>query len=233
MPPNQISAPTPPVKLLRVAVIEDDRTMRTMLEKLLTKHRECELVGAWSTGEDAVAALPELQPDVVLVDLELPRMSGEDCLRMLSLKLPAAALVVLTVHEDAARVFSALRAGANGYLLKGSPLSGIVDGLRAAHTGGSPLSPEVASLIIRSFQKTPEPVKAAAPLPSLTPRELEILDRLSKGMAPKEAAAELYLSYETVRDYLKHIYQKLHVRSRTEAVLRYLEASPQRQPAHS
>lgn len=219
-------AQAPPASALRVAVIEDDQVMRTMLEKLLAKQTGCTLAGAWSTGEAAVAALPDIRPDVVLVDLELPGMSGEDCLRTLSAKLPAAALVVLTVHEDPARVFSALRAGANGYLLKGAPPAELVAGLRAAHSGGSPLSPEVASLIIRAFQKTPAPVKAPAPLPSLTPREKEILELLSKGKAPKEAAAILHLSYETVRDYLKQVYQKLHVRSRTEAVLRYLESVP-------
>ncbi len=227
MPKDSTNTPAALLKPLRVSVIEDDRIMRSMLEKLLTKHPECVLAGSWSTGEDAIEALPEIRPDVVLVDLELPGITGEDCLRTLSVKLPAAALVVLTVHEDAGRVFSALRAGANGYLLKGSSPSEIITGLRAAHTGGSPLSPEVASLIIRDFQKAPQPVKAPVPLPSLSPREREILERLSKGLAPKEAAAELHISYETVRDYLKQIYQKLHVRSRTEAVLRYLEAGPQ------
>lgn len=209
---------------LRVGLIEDDRIMRTMMEKLLTKHPGCELVGSWSTGESALAELPSLRPDVIVVDLELPGISGEDCLRALSGILPASALVVLTIHEDAARVFSALRAGANGYLLKGSSPAEIVAGLRAAHSGGSPLSPAVASLVIRAFQKEPAPAKASIPLPSLAPRERQILELLAKGLAPKEAASELSLSYETVRDYLKHIYQKLHVRSRTEAVLRYLDA---------
>lgn len=220
------SHPSPAASLprLRVGLIEDDRVMRTMMEKLLTKHPDCELAGSWSTGESALAELPALRPDVIVVDLELPGISGEDCLRALSGMLPASALVVLTVHEDAARVFSALRAGANGYLLKGSSPSEIVAGLRVAHTGGSPLSPAVASLVIRAFQKAPAPAKPGIPLPSLAPRERQILELLVKGLAPKEAASELSLSYETVRDYLKNIYQKLHVRSRTEAVLRYLDA---------
>ena len=128
---------------------------------------------------------------------------------------------MLTVHEDASRVFGALQAGANGYLLKGSPPAAIVSGIHAAHRGGAPLSPEVAGLVIRAFQNT-SPKKVPVPLPSLSPRERQILELLATGMAPKEAASELGLSYETVRDYLKQIYQKLHVRSRTEAVLRFL-----------
>jgi len=223
MPDSALSTATP-ARLLRVGVIEDDRIMRSLLEKILNANAEFECVGAWPSGEAALAALPELRPEVIVVDLELPGISGEDCLKALSGMLPASALMVLTIHEDPVRVFSALRAGANGYLLKGSPPSELIAGLKAAHLGGSPLSPGVASLVIRAFQKTPAPAKPSIPLPSLAPRERQILDLLAKGMVPKEAAAELSLSYETVRDYLKNIYQKLHVRSRTEAVLRYLNA---------
>lgn len=219
-------SPSPAQQALRVAVIEDDRIMRAMLEKLLSKQSTCSLAGSWSTGEAALTALPELRPDVIIVDLELPGISGEDCLRALSGMLPCSALVVLTVHEDPARVFSALRAGANGYLLKGARPADLISGLHAAHSGGSPLSPAIAGLVIRAFQQSPTPVKAAIPLPSLAPRERQILELLATGMVPKEAAAALHLSYETVRDYLKQIYQKLHVRSRTEAVLRFLEAGP-------
>lgn len=197
--------------------------MRSMLEKLITKQADLELCGAWGSGEEALAALHALRPDVVVVDLELPGISGEDCIRALSAILPGAAFVVLTVHEDADRVFGALQSGANGYLLKGSPSAVIVSGIQAAHRGGSPLSPEIAGMVIRAFQHQ-GPKKAPVPLPSLSPRERQILERLATGMVPKEAAAELNISYETVRDYLKQIYQKLHVRSRTEAVLRFLEA---------
>jgi DNA-binding NarL/FixJ family response regulator len=109
-------------------------------------------------------------------------------------------------------------------LLKGIPPAELVAGIHAAHTGGSPLSPAVANLVIRAFQRSPEPAPPPIPLPSLSPRERQILELLAKGLVAKEAASELHLSYETVRDYLKTIYQKLHVRSRTEAVLRFLEA---------
>jgi DNA-binding NarL/FixJ family response regulator len=209
--------------LLRVAVIEDDAIMRRLLEKIIGKQTEFELCGAWGSGEEALAVLQGVRPDVLVVDLELPGISGEDCILALSAILPCTAFVVLTVHENADRVFGALQAGANGYLLKGSARTEIVSAIYAAHRGGSPLSPEIAGMVIRAFHGQ-SPKKATIRLPSLSPRERQILELLATGMVPKEAAAELQISYETVRDYLKQIYQKLHVRSRTEAVLRFLEA---------
>lgn len=209
---------------LRVGVIEDSDVARKLLKKIFQQHAECELAGAWSTGEEALAEIAQIRPDVVLVDLDLPGISGEDCLRALSVMLPCTALVVLTAHDDAERVFSSLRAGANGYLLKGSPSAEIIAGIKAAFVGGAPLSPAVAGLVIHAFKRSSAKAKPAIPLPSLAPREKQILEALAQGKAPKEVAAELFISYETVRDYLKQIYQKLHVRSRTEAVLRYLEA---------
>lgn len=226
MKPNTSSLDTGGKVPLQVAVIEDDRIMRMLLEKLVAKQPDFELCGAWDSGEAALAALQALRPDVVLVDLELPGISGEDCIRALAALLPYTAFVVLTVHENAERVFGALQAGANGYLLKGAPTEVIVSGIHAAHRGGSPLSPEVAGMVIRAFQKT-SGKKSPTPLPSLAPRERQILELLATGLATKEVAAEIHLSYETVRDYLKQIYRKLHVRSRTEAVLRFLEADEQ------
>jgi DNA-binding NarL/FixJ family response regulator len=213
------------IEVLRIALIEDDKTMRTLLEKLVSKAEGMEICGSWERGEDAISPICALRPDVVVVDLELPGISGEDCIRALSGVLPCSAFVVLTVHEDPARVFGALQAGANGYLLKGSSPADIVSGILAARSGGAPLSPAIAGMVIRSFQKN-NTKKAPVPLPTLAPREHQILELLATGLVPKEVAGELGISYETVRDYLKQIYQKLHVRSRTEAVLRYLETGP-------
>jgi DNA-binding NarL/FixJ family response regulator len=204
--------------------VEDNAVTRKVIRQLVSKHREFEFVRAWPTGEEALAEVSKLRPDVMLIDLELPGISGEDCLRALSGVLPAAALLVLTSHEDPARVFASLSAGAHGYLLKGSPPAELVAGIKAAYAGGSPLSPAVAGLVIRAFKENTAAAQTSIPLPSLAPREQQILELLAMGKVPKEAAAELSLSYATVRDYLKHIYRKLHVRSRTEAVLRYLEA---------
>jgi DNA-binding NarL/FixJ family response regulator len=208
---------------LRVAVVEDDPTLRLFLEKLLQK-KDLGFVpsGSFPSAEAAVVLLKE-KPDVVVVDLELPGVSGMEMIRHLAPHMPFTAFVVLTIHDDPEKVFAALRAGAHGYLLKSARPSDIAAGIRQASEGGAPLSQDIARLLIQSFK---QPVKQERKeIPGLTPRESQILERLAKGMAPKEVAHDLSLSYETVRDYLKAVYQKLHVRSRTEAVLKYLEAT--------
>jgi len=209
---------------LSVGVVEDNAVTRQFLVGILKTQPGFECIGAWSSAEDALRAAPMLKPNVMLVDLELPGMPGEDCLRALSALLPGTALVVLTAHDDPKRVFASLSAGANGYLLKGASPEELVSAMTAAHDGGAPLSPAVAGLVINAFLTKPKARRAGLPLPSLSPREHQILEQLARGRVPKEAAAELAMSYETVRDHLKRIYRKLHVRSRTEAVLRYLGA---------
>ncbi len=221
-----------PARRLRVALIEDSKVTREVIKQMVAKECDLELAGEWPTGEEALAGVSKLKPDVILVDLDLPGISGEDCLRALSVVVPSASLLVLTSHDDPSRVFDSLSAGAHGYLLKNSPPGELVAAIKAASMGGSPLSPAVAGLVINAFKAGAAPQKPILPLPSLSPREQQILELLAKGLVPKEAAAELSLSYETVRDYLKHIYKKLHVRTRTEAVLRYLEAG-EKAPAGS
>jgi DNA-binding NarL/FixJ family response regulator len=212
----------PATPLLRVAVIEDDPTLRLFLEKLIQKkdHR-FEHIGAWESAEDAVGPILKSKPDVVVVDLELPGASGIEFIKEISPRLLNTAFVVLTIHDDPKKVFAALRAGANGYLLKSARPADIAAGIRQASEGGAPLSQDIARLLIQSFQETAKP--QAKKIPGLTPREGQILDLLAQGKVPKEVGHELHLSYETVRDYLKSVYQKLHVRSRTEAVIKYLE----------
>ena len=208
---------------LRVAVVEDDPTLRLFVEKMIQKKDNCFVpAGSFDSAEKAVVLLKD-KPDVVVVDLELPGVSGVEMIKQLSPHMPGTAFVVLTIHDDPEKVFGALRAGAHGYLLKTAKPSDIADGIRQASEGGAPLSQDIARLLIQTFK---EPVKAEKKeIPGLTPRESQILERLAKGMAPKEVAHDLSLSYETVRDYLKAVYQKLHVRSRTEAVIKYLEAT--------
>lgn len=209
---------------LRVGLIEDDVVTRKVIERMLRSHQDIDHCGSWETGEAALEEVAGAAPDVMITDLNLPGISGEECLKALAATLPGVALVVLTSHEDSERVFAALRAGANGYLLKGCTRDDLVAGIKAAHAGGAPLSPVVAARVIESFRREPEPRPERVPLPKLAPRERQILDCLAQGMVPKEVAAELSISYETVRDYLKGIYQKLQVRSQTEAVLRYLDS---------
>lgn len=211
-----------PLKTLRVAVVEDDSTLRLFLQKLIQKAEHgFELAGAWSTAEEAVQPIAEGAPHVVVVDLELPRTSGIEFIRQLSPRMLNTAFVVLTVHNDPDKVFEALRAGASGYLLKTARPGEIVAGIRKASEGGAPLSQGIARLLIQSFQTPAAPKKKD--IPSLTPRESQIIERLAQGMVPKEVAHDLGISYETVREYTKSVYAKLHVRFRTEAVIKYLE----------
>ena len=210
-------------RVLRVGIVEDDPTLRMFVSKLVQKKEHSfELTGAWPSAEAAARALLDNPPDVVVVDLELPGVSGMELIKGLSPRMVNTAFVVLTVHDDPQKVFAALRSGANGYLLKTARPNEIAAGIRQACEGGAPLSQDIARLLIQSFQ---EPAKQPEKkeMPGLTPRESQILELLSKGKVPKEVGHELGISYETVRDYLKSVYQKLHVRSRTEAVIKYLQ----------
>ena len=210
------------MKTLRVAVVEDDETLRLFMQRLIERTGNgFEFAGAWETAEEAVKPLVENRPHVVVVDLELPRTSGIEFIRQLSPRMIETAFVVLTVHDDPDKVFEALRAGASGYLLKTARPTEIVAGIRQASEGGAPLSQGIARLLIKSFQTPAAPRKKD--IPSLTPRESQIIERLAQGMVPKEVAHDLGISYETVREYTKSVYAKLHVRSRTEAVIKYLE----------
>ncbi|WP_395747683.1 response regulator [Prosthecobacter sp.] len=218
----ETQAPAAAIRTLQVAVIEDDATLRMFLKKLVSKPGgQLAFAGAWESAEEAAKPLLETRPDVVVVDLELPNMCGMDLIRHLSPRMPATAFVVLTIHDEPQKVFAALRAGASGYLLKSSKPAEIIAGIRQASAGGAPLSQEIARLLIQSFQA---PAKTAPKrMPGLTPRESQILEMLAQGKVPKEVAEDLGLSYATVRDYLKAVYAKLHVRSRTEAVIKFLD----------
>lgn len=219
---SEPSSEIPALKTLRVAVVEDDATLRLFMKKLIQKPANgFEFVGAWETAEEAVKPIIENKPHVIVVDLELPKVSGMELIRQLSPRLANTSFVVLTIHDNPDKVFAALRAGANGYLLKTAKPNEIAAGIRQASEGGSPLSPDIARLLIKSFQEPVAPQKKD--IPGLTPRESQILERLAQGMVPKEVGYDLGISYETVRDYLKAVYAKLHVRSRTEAVIKYLE----------
>jgi DNA-binding NarL/FixJ family response regulator len=211
-----------PSRAIRVGLVEDDAILRKLLAELLLKSGEVELAGVWGSGEEALVEFKKHSPEVVLVDLGLPGISGEECLQAFSALSPGTALVVLSAHDDSQRVFASLRAGANGYLLKSAAPADLLSGIKAAVAGGTPLSPEVAALVIAAFRSQPAERSEPIPLPGLAPRERQILELLAKGQVPKEVASTLSISYETVRDYLKQIYKKLHVRSRTEAVLKYL-----------
>ncbi len=204
---------------IRVAIVEDEGSVRENLARLIDSAQGFSCVGKFSTAEDALRFLPKLLPDVALMDINLPGLSGIECVRKLKQKLPTTQFLMLTIEEDGQRVFESLQTGATGYLVKNLPRDKILEAVADVHRGGSPISSHIARLIVRSFQRsrpTPEPET------DLTLRESEILSLLARGYRSKEIGDELRISATTVNTHVRNVYEKLHVRSRAEAVARFL-----------
>ena len=204
---------------IRIAVVEDDKTVREVLEILLSGTPGFMCVATYGNGEDAVAGLPGVNPDVVLMDINLPGISGIECIaRIKDQDLPML-FIMLTIFEDSDAIFQSLSAGASGYLLKQTPPARLLEAIQEVYQGGSPMSREIARKVVQSFQHS-------SSLPGtdnlLTKREEEILSYLVKGLLYKEIAALLLIGVETVRTHLRHIYEKLQVRTRSEAIVKYL-----------
>lgn len=179
-------------------------------------------VFACATAEEALAELPALKPDVVLMDIHLPGESGIACTAQLKEKLPSVQVIIVTVYRNHELIFQALQAGACGYLLKRSSPEELLKAINEVCSGGAPMTSEIARMLVEAFQKKPANV---ATNEALTQRESEILSWLSEGLSNKEIADRVKISYDTVRAHLRHIYEKLHVRGRTEAVRKYLKSS--------
>jgi DNA-binding NarL/FixJ family response regulator len=207
--------------MIRIGIVEDNKLIRESLEDFVHTDPGCQCVCACATAEDALKLLPRLAPDIVLMDIQLPNLSGIECTARLKQLLPSVQIIMVTVYEDTDRIFRALRAGACGYLLKCCTPAELVSAIREVRQGGAPMSREIARKVIASFQ---EPVTAAAEVEELSPRELEIVELLAGGHSNKEIAGRLSLTESTVRWHLWHVYNKLHVRSRTEAVLKFQSA---------
>jgi len=204
---------------IRVALVEDDEGIRASLAEILGRSTDCRLAGSYASAESALAGVPQAKPDVVLMDINLPRMDGIECLSRLKESLPSVQFIMLTVYGDSERLFRSLMAGASGYLLKRSPFSKLVEAIREVHAGGSPMTPQLARRVVQYFRNLPRP---APEVENLTPREKEILEALSQGLLYKEIVEHLGISIDTVRTYIRRIYEKLHVHSRTAAVTKYL-----------
>lgn len=205
---------------IRIAVVEDDKTVREGLQMLLNGSHGFTCVSAYSNGEDAVAQLPEVNPHVVLMDINLPGMNGIECILSLKEQNLPAQFIMLTVFEDADAIFKSLSAGATGYLLKQTPPAKLLEAIQDVYRGGSPMSGDIARKVVQSFQ---HPVPASGNASGLSKREEEILGYLVKGYFYKEIATELFISTETVRTHIRNIYEKLQVRTRSEAILKYLK----------
>ena len=204
--------------MTRIAIVEDSRVIRESLMEFVQTDPELRCVCACATAEEALKLIPEQQPELVLMDIQLPKMSGIECAAQLKQLLPTIQIIMVTVYEDTDRIFKALRAGASGYLLKRCTAEELVAAIREVRQGGAPMSREIARKVIFSFQ---EPVAAAAEMAELSPREREILELLAAGHPNKTIADRLGLTDGTVRWHLRHVYDKLHVRSRTEAALKF------------
>ncbi|HEY3863434.1 MAG TPA: response regulator transcription factor [Verrucomicrobiae bacterium] len=200
-----------------VVVVEDDRGLREQLAAILRTAPDIKCVGAFATGEEALAKVPALRPDVVLMDIGLPGISGIECVAQLKKMESPPQIVMVTVYEDSDRIFRALKAGANGYLVKSSPPEELLDAVRDVDTGGAPMSSHIACKVVEHFhgQEPEAPEKA-----KVSPREQQVLALLASGFIYKEIGDQLGISVETVRSHVKNICQKMHVRNRVEAVAR-------------
>ncbi len=207
--------------MTRIAIVEDNRIIRESLMEFVQADPDCSCVCACATAEEALKVIPKHQPEIVLMDIQLPHLSGIECTAQLKQLLPSVQIIMVTVYEDTDRIFRALRAGACGYLLKRCTPEELISAVREVREGGAPMSREIARKVITSFQ---EPLTTAAEVEDLSPREREILELLAAGFPNKEIADRLGLTDGTVRWHLRHVYHKLHVRSRTEAALKFRSA---------
>jgi DNA-binding NarL/FixJ family response regulator len=205
---------------IKVSIVEDSDRFRESLVILIDGVEGFRCVGAHPTAEEALSRIPLERPDVVLMDIHLPGLSGVDCVQELKTRLPALPIMMLTANEDSEQIFNSLMAGASGYLLKRTPPNQLLEAIQEMHRGGSPMSTQIARKVVESFRRVPP---ANSPVVTLTDRENEILAQLAKGFRNKEIADQLGVSMDTVRTHLRHIYEKLHVQSRTEAVLKYFQ----------
>jgi DNA-binding NarL/FixJ family response regulator len=206
-------------KPIKVAVVDDEVDLRENIAAFIDAARGFSCTSVYSSAEDAIARLPQDKPDVILMDINLGGMSGIECVRRLKPQMPEVQVVMLTVFEDTEKIFSALTAGASGYLLKRLAPAKLLEAIREVHEGGSPMSAPIARKVVQSLQVVPARGDENT---ELSTREREVLDGLAEGQAYKQIADKLGVSIHTVRNYIRRIYEKLHVCSRTEAVAKYL-----------
>lgn len=205
---------------IRIAIVEDNHDLREMVAAVPRFRFVC----AFSNAEDAIRNLPKHAPDVVLMDIHLPFRSGIECTRRLKDLCPDLQVLILTVYEDSESILDALKAGASGYLLKRSSPAQILEAIDDVIDGGAPMSSQIARQVVTSFRR-PAPTLETVGEP-LSERENEVLGYLAKGYSGKEIAEKMSVSINTVKTHLKHIYQKLHVRSRSEVMLRFFSSPP-------
>src|SRR6185437_11307408 len=212
--------------MTKVAIVEDNATLRNYLAQLIGDTPGHRCVCTCGSAEEAVQKIPASSPHVVLMDIHLPGESGIACTARLRQKMPELQIIMLTVYKDIKMIFQALKAGACGYVLKRADEKEIIDAIAEVRAGGAPMTSEIARMVVRSFMETSAESEPEADTAQLSARELEILALIAEGCPNKEIASRLHISNGTVRTHLMHIYEKLHVRCRTEAAAKYLRSNP-------
>jgi len=204
---------------ITVSIVEDNDQLRGTLARVISRAPGFQCLAEYANAEAALEAIPKERPNVVLMDINLPVMNGVECARRLKQLAPEIQVVMLTAYEDTENIFNSLAAGASGYLLKRTTSADLLTAIRDVHKGGSPMTTHIARKVVQSFQKAGDSTQQTE---NLSPREQEVLDCLSHGFLYKEIAEKLGISYETVHTYIRRIYEKLQVRTRTEAVAKFL-----------
>ncbi|MDB6018255.1 MAG: DNA-binding response regulator [Pedosphaera sp.] len=205
--------------MITVSIVDDEKELRNSIQTFVNGQPGFRCVSAYSSAEAALQGVPADKADVVLMDINMEGMSGIECVARLKALMPETQVLMLTVYEDTDQIFQALSAGANGYLLKRLSPSKLLNAIRDVHGGGSPMSSSIARKVVGHFQNK---VQAGGKNTQLSPREEAVLDGLAKGLIYKQIADQLGISIDTIRTHIKHIYAKLHVQTRTQAVAKYL-----------
>ncbi|MFN3407972.1 MAG: response regulator [Limisphaerales bacterium] len=209
---------------VKLSIVEDNTGFRESLVRMLNRVPGFKCLHAYDSAEAALQGIPADPPDVVLMDINLPGMNGVECVRQLHTLAPKVRVIMLTVHENTENIYNALKAGATGYLLKRTSPAKLLEAIQDVVDGGAPMSSAIARKVVASFQvaQAAPPTPTAGPVEGLSAREQEVLDLLAKGLLYKEISDQLGLGLGTIKTYVRRIYEKLHVQSRTEAVIKYL-----------
>ena len=204
---------------IRVSIVDDLDEVRETLKAAIDETEDMVCVSNYPDAEEALTGLEKDEPDIVIMDIGLPRMSGIECMLRIKLKKPDMRFMMFTVFDHDSKVFEALKAGADGYILKHESFENIIENVRELHAGGAPMSRHIARKVMRSFRRLPETEGGEKPL---TPREIEILENLSRGLLYKEIADQMEIRIGTVKQHIHNVYKKLHVQNKTEAINKYL-----------
>jgi DNA-binding NarL/FixJ family response regulator len=207
---------------ITTCIVDDDAGIRESIADYLNGAAGFKCLGAFESGEEALKAIPALNPAVVLMDINLPGMTGTHCVKKLKERMPKLQCMMLTVYENSDRIFAALSAGASGYLLKSTPPERLLEAIQDMQNGGSPMSSHIARKVVQAFHPSSQ---SSTLIKQLSAREQQVLDLLAEGFSYKQIAGELDLSMGTIRTYIRSMYEKLHVNSGTEAVVKYLDSS--------